>query len=205
MSNAGLTPAALSGPADSALQMGAIFNLSKATVMVVDDNPYSLKLTAQTLLGFGMKGRTLCQTADQARQFLQHNVVDLMIVDCDMPDEDGYDLVRWLRRSGMDPNAFTPVLMISGHIRRTMVAKARDCGANFMVTRPLTPSVLLERILWLAKDPRAFIQAGDYLGPDRRFNDPNLPPGQIERRADRLKAIAAEAEAAAPASGEGKS
>ena len=172
--------------------------------MVVDDNGYSLKLTTQTLLGFGMHSRHLCSSADQARKFLAANVVDLLIVDCDMPEEDGYDLVRWLRHSGMDPNAFAPVLMISGHIRRSMVDKARDCGANFIVTRPLTPSVLLERILWLARDPRPFIQAGDYLGPDRRFNEPTLAPGQIERRADRLRAMSAEAEAAARNAAEGE-
>ncbi|HYE47773.1 MAG TPA: response regulator, partial [Caulobacter sp.] len=143
------------------------------------------------LLGFGMKTRKSCASAREAKEFLQLSTVDLMIVDCDMPAEDGYDLVRWLRQSGMDPNAFMPVLMISGHIRRSMVAKARDCGANFIVTRPLTPAILLERILWLAKDPRCFIQAGDYLGPDRRFNEPDLPPGQEERRADRLRAQAA--------------
>ncbi|MDB5468712.1 MAG: two-component system response regulator [Caulobacter sp.] len=167
--------------------MGTIFNLSRAVVMVVDDNAFSLRLTTQTLLGFGIKTRHLCADAQSAVDILKTGPVDLLIVDCDMPGPDGYDLVSWLRRSNLDPNAFTPTLMISGHTRASQVAKARDCGANFIVTRPITPAILLERILWMARDPRPFIQAGEYVGPDRRFNEPDLPPGQVERRADRLR------------------
>lgn len=171
--------------------MGTIFNLSRAIVMVVDDNAFSLRLTTQTLLGFGIKTRYLCSDAQSAVDILKAGPVDLLIVDCDMPGPDGYDLVSWLRRSNLDPNAFTPTLMISGHTRASQVTKARDCGANFIVTRPITPVILLERILWMARDPRPFIQAGEYAGPDRRFNDPDaLPPGQAERRSDRLRAPA---------------
>ena len=167
--------------------MGTIFNLSRAVVMVVDDNSFSLRLTTQTLLGFGIKTRFLCTEAQVAVDILKTHSVDLMIVDCDMPAPDGYDLVSWLRRSNLEPNAFTPALMISGHTRASQVAKARDCGANFIITRPITPAILLERILWMARDPRPFVQAGDYVGPDRRFKEPTTPPGQVERRSDRLR------------------
>jgi CheY-like chemotaxis protein len=176
--------------------MGAIFNLAKAVVMVVDDNPFSLRLTNQMLLGFGIQTRILCASAADAKDLLLANTVDLLIADCDMPDVDGYDLVRWLRRSGLEPNAFTPVLMVSGHIRKSMVAKARDCGANFIVTRPMTPVTLLERVLWLARDPRNFIQAGEYVGPDRRFKEGDPPADTPERRFDRLRQLAAREAAA---------
>ena len=167
--------------------MGTIFNLSRAVVMVVDDNPYSLRLTTQTLLGFGIKTRHLCSDAQSAVDILKTYPVDLLIVDCDMPGPDGYDMVSWLRRSGLEPNAFVPTLMISGHTLASKVTKARDCGANFIITRPIRAGVLLERILWMARDPRPFVNAGDYAGPDRRFKDEELPEGQSERRSDRLR------------------
>lgn len=190
----------VAGPCDTDLAMNTIFNLGKAVVMVVDDNAFSLRLTTQMLLGFGVQTRHLCASAEEAQALLVDNPVDLLVVDCDMPDMDGYDLVRWLRHSRLEPNAYVPILMLSGHTRRSMVAKARDCGANFIVTRPMTAAVLLERILWMARDPRAFVQAGEYFGPDRRFNEPKLPPGITERRGDVLRANAAKdaAEKAAP-------
>ena len=180
--------AATPGAGETGLANGTIFNLSRAIVMVVDDNNFSLRLTTQTLLGLGIKARYQCIDAKSAVEILKTHTVDLLIVDCDMPGPDGYDLVSWLRRSNLEPNAFTPVLMISGHTRATEVAKARDCGANFIIARPITAAVLLERILWLARDPRPFIQSDAYAGPDRRFNDASdLPAGQEERRADRLR------------------
>ncbi|CAN1549904.1 OmpR Response regulators consisting of a CheY-like receiver domain and a winged-helix DNA-binding domain [Caulobacteraceae bacterium] len=184
--------------AASNLNGSAIFNLGKAVVMVVDDNSFSMNLTIQTLMGFGAKARHQCPSAAAAMETLKTTTVDLLIVDSDMPDIDGYDLVRWLRSSGMDPNAFVPVIMIAGHTPASKVTKARDCGANFIVARPLSARVLLERILWVARDPRPMLQTGDYTGPDRRFRDGDPPVNTSERRRDRLSA----AEAAAVEAGD---
>ncbi|MDO9223182.1 MAG: response regulator [Caulobacter sp.] len=182
-----------SGLDGSLLNAGTIFNLGKAVVMSVDDNSFSLNLTNQTLMGFGVKTRHQCASAAEAQELLRTYTVDLLIVDCDMPEMDGYDLVRWLRRSGLDPNAFTPVIMVAGHTPESKVMKARDCGANFIVARPLSPLVLLERILWVARDPRQMLQAGDYFGPDRRFRDGQAPQATGERRRDRIQAAEADA------------
>lgn len=165
------------------LNPNTVFNLSKATVMVVDDEPFSLRLTAQTLLGFGVVTRHQCGSADDATALLKSHPVDLLIVDAEMPGKDGYDLVHWLRRSGLD-NAWTPVLMISGHTPVSKVAKARDCGANFIVARPLTATLLLDRILWVAKDIRGMLETKSYAGPDRRFRELGPPEGVAERRGD---------------------
>jgi DNA-binding response OmpR family regulator len=88
-----------------------------------------------------------------------------------------------------------PVIMTAAHIRRSRVAEARDCGANFLITKPFSASALLQRIVWVARDGRPFIEVGDYFGPDRRFrSDP--PPGQ-ERRADMIRKAQFEADKAA--------
>lgn len=188
--------------ADSArLTMGAIFNLAKARVMVVDDNNFSLRLITQTLLGFGVKASFACQSGGVAKNILKTQTIDLLIVDCEMPEIDGYDLVSWLRASAMEPNSFVPILMVSGHTQLSNVTKARDCGASFIVARPLTPTILLDRILWLARDSRPFVQAQSYLGPDRRFKDLELADGQEERRADRIRADKVAAEAGPEQSG----
>lgn len=169
--------------AGPSLNPSMVFNLSKASVMVVDDEPFSQRLTSQTLLGFGVKTRHACGSADEAMAMLKSHPVDLLIVDAEMPGKDGYDLVHWLRRSGFD-NAWVPVLMISGHTPESKVAKARDCGANFIVARPLTATLLLDRILWVARDIRPMLEAGRYAGPDRRFRELGPPEGVAERRAD---------------------
>lgn len=169
-----------------ALRDSAVFNLSDAVTMVVDDSEFALELTTQALMGFGIRPRYVCRSAIDAMEKLSVHDVDLLIVDAEMPGMDGYELVRWLRRSGTDGNAFAPVVMTAAHVRRSKVNAARDCGINFLVTKPFSASALLERLIWVARDTRPFLQVGDYFGPDRRFHD-IPPPDGIERRADRLR------------------
>lgn len=169
--------------------LNQIFNLSRASVMVVDDDPFSLQLTAQALLAFGVRSRHQCRSAAEAESILATDPIDLLIVDAEMPDKDGYDMVRDLRMSGADPNAFVPIIMLSSHTRRSRVAAARDCGANFIIAKPISPVVLLDRVLWIARQPRQFLQTDSYAGPDRRIAAAS-PRKEGERRSD-MKARAA--------------
>ena len=174
------------------LRDSAVVNLGGCVTMVVDDSPFSLELTTQSLLGFGIQTRWPCHSAPEAMEILKEHTIDLLIVDVEMPGMDGLDLVRWLRRSGLDPNAFVPIIMTGGHVRKDKVVKVRDCGANFLLTKPFSATTLLERIVWAARDGRPFLEVGDYFGPDRRFRDGKAPDGQ-ERRADKLKLAQMEA------------
>ncbi|WP_312733497.1 response regulator [Brevundimonas sp.] len=171
--------------AASSLRESAVFNFNDAVTMIVDDSPFSLTLTANALAGFGIRPAYAVGAGVEAKRLLQEKTIDLLVIDTDMPDIDGYELVRWLRRSSPNPNAFTPVIMTASHIRRGRVAEARDCGANFVVTKPFSPTLLLERILWVARDSRPFLEVGDYLGPDRRFRNEDYE-GE-ERRADLIR------------------
>ena len=171
--------------AASSLRESAVFNFNDAVTMIVDDSPFSLTLTANALAGFGIRPTYAVGSGLEAKRLLQEKTIDLLVIDTDMPDIDGYELVRWLRRSSPNPNAFTPVIMTASHIRRGRVAEARDCGANFVVTKPFSPTLLLERILWVARDSRPFLEVGDYLGPDRRFRNEDYE-GE-ERRADLIR------------------
>jgi CheY-like chemotaxis protein len=190
----------MSSGVGEALRETAVINLTGAVTMVVDDSPFSLDITASALLGFGIKTRYACHSAAEAMDILKDHQIDLLVVDCEMPDVDGFELVRWLRRSGLDPNAFAPVIMTAAHIRRTRVTEARDCGANFVITKPFSAMSLLERIVWVARDTRPFLEVGDYFGPDRRFRE-SSPPGQ-ERRADVIRRTRFEAEKAAASASE---
>tara|TARA_R110000782_G_scaffold40276_3_gene93050 strand:- start:309 stop:824 length:516 start_codon:yes stop_codon:yes gene_type:complete len=161
--------------------------------MVVDDSPFALDLTKQALLGFGIRTRYSCRSAAEAISILKESPVDLVLVDCEMPGTDGFELVRWLRRSGLDPNAFAPVIMTAAHLRRSRAAEARDCGASFVIVKPFSAVTLLERIVWVSRDQRPFLEVGDYFGPDRRFRE-GEPPAE-ERRDLMIRRAAAEAAA----------
>ena len=180
------------------LRESAVFNFSDAVTMVVDDSAFGLELTAEALRGFGVQVRYACANAAEAIQILQDSPIDLLFVDTEMPGMDGHELVRWLRNSGLEPNAFVPVIMTAGHVRKSKVGAVRDCGANFLVTKPFSAASLLQRLIWVARDSRPFLQVGDYRGPDRRFKDAT-PRNENERRGDMRKLAAFNRQQAAEA------
>jgi len=181
----------MNGVGDS-LRESAVFNFNGAVTMVIDDSPFALELTAQAILGFGIKVRHACGSAAEAIAVLRDHPVDLILVDCEMPGMSGYEFVRWLRRSGLEPNAFAPVIMTAAHVRRSKVSEARDCGANFLITKPFSAGALLERIVWVARDARPFLEVGDYFGPDRRFR--SEPWEGLERRSEEIRKAEFEAQ-----------
>ena len=84
-------------------------------------------------------------------------------------------------------------VVVTGHTRISRVMKARECGAHFIVAKPITPAVLLQRIVWVSKDERLFIDCETYVGPDRRFRRLGPRPGIQGRRSDDLPAEVGEA------------
>jgi len=168
------------------LQASTRINLEKVSVLIVDDSAPSLDLLAQVVSGFGVKTLQRAESAKVAQVQLRERTFDLVISATNMTGVDGYELVKWLRLGALEANRYVPVILVSGHTPPSQVFKARDSGANFTVAKPITPKVLLERILWAAREERQFIECDSYLGPDRRFKNEGPPIGVEGRRRDDL-------------------
>jgi DNA-binding response OmpR family regulator len=150
--------------------------------LIVDDNAQSLEVVTAILMGFGINRATKCSSAAEARDALMGRAFDIVIVDCEMPDEDGFSLVRHIRSDANGLNFTVPILMMSAVTPQSKVEAGRDVGANFSIAKPVAPAVLLERMLWIAQSNRMFISDPGYCGPDRRFHTVPLKEGVSERR-----------------------
>lgn len=161
-------------------------NLRALKALCVDGNGLGLDILSQTLLGFGVDRILRAPTADEAKAILTKEVIDLVLCDAQLGDESGHDFVRWLRLSQMEPNCHAPVFVITGHAIEPEVVKARDCGCSFVIAKPVSPAVLMQRILWVAGADRSFIESDNYTGPDRRFKFEGVPSElpQGRRKAD---------------------
>ena len=162
------------------------YNLENAKVLIVEPNSHGMEILCQILSGFGVRNPVRAGTAEDAMNVVRKHELDLILCEAQLEGEDGYDFVQWLRHSKIDPNNVTSVIIISGHTQASKVHKARDCGANFILAKPLTPKVVMDRIIWVAKENRSFIECDSYLGPDRRFHSIGPPPNTEGRRADDL-------------------
>ena len=168
-------------------------NLAQSTVLLVDHNQQSLDVLSSIFHGFGVKEQIKCGSTDEAVRIVQSRNIDLILIDCSMPGMDGCDFVSGLRRENPQRVRFTPVIMLTGHAAESKVSKSRNCGSSFIVTKPLTPVVLLQRILWLGADEREMVESDGYVGPDRRVRNFGPPMGTAGRRAGDLSAHLGEA------------
>lgn len=159
-------------------------NLERSVVLFVNDNQQALDLLSAMFRGFGVHRQVKSTSAADAKNVLKSRELDLIIVD--MPGMIGHDFVRWLRREAPAEARYLPVIMLTGHAARATVESSRDCGANFILAKPFTPEVLLQRIYWVAKDERQIVSCDSYVGPDRRFKNMGPPLGKKGRRKDDL-------------------
>ena len=163
-------------------------DLSHSRALLLDDNRTHLDMLGSVLTGFDLRKQNKCQTVKDAMSALNGAQFDLVLVEAAMAEEDGFEFIRWLRREGPAANRHASVLVVTCATRPEDIHKARDSGANFVVAKPVTPQVLLQRIVWLGRDRREFVECDSYWGPDRRFKAFGPPVGVAGRRHDDLNA-----------------
>lgn len=159
-----------------------LLNLQKTAVLLADSDVMGQSIIVQMLVGFGARNIVRCDDTDEVRRLLKNQPFDLIIIDPASFGAEGYDLLTSLRRDYASPNKHAPVLVVTGHTEQNRVGQLRDAGANFIVSRPLSAAVLLDRILWMSREKRPYVETNNYVGPDRRWRDAALPLGQTGRR-----------------------
>jgi DNA-binding response OmpR family regulator len=160
----------------------AWINLEKARILLLDDHPEGGNVLAQICMGFGAKRFFRCTSVAEAKELVNDSELHLILVNANLRESPAFDFIDWLRRSNLQPNSFTPVVLITGHTQRSQIERARDCGANIVLAKPVSPQSMLERIIWISREKRPFVNSGNYIGPDRRFHDTGPPAGLPGRR-----------------------
>lgn len=159
-------------------------NLKNVTALLVDSDQFTRGLVANMLRGFGMDPPTVCSTGAQAKNHLTNHYADLCIFEAAQPDMPCADLVKWIRAQEKSPFRFVPIIVMSGYTQIRLISTVRDAGANIVVKKPVSPQALYDRILWVARIQRPFIETNSYIGPDRRFKNIEPPGGEYRRETD---------------------
>ncbi|HWJ72733.1 MAG TPA: response regulator transcription factor [Kaistia sp.] len=81
-------------------------------------------------------------TAAKGIQRARSEPVDLMIMDVGLPDMDGREAVKMLRKGGFK----APIIMLTGHDSESDTILGLESGANDYVTKPFRFAVLLARL-----------------------------------------------------------
>jgi signal transduction histidine kinase/CheY-like chemotaxis protein len=119
----------------------------RKTVLVIDDDMNHLTLTDHFLTNLGFVV-LLASSADLAEQMLVEATPDLIVLDIDMPDKDGWSFAEDLR-SGGRPNI--PIIVISGHADEEGVSGPRDALHDAFLAKPFNLDDLLLQVAELLK------------------------------------------------------
>ncbi len=111
-------------------------------LFIVDDDAELRKTLIDQLVHYREFEITEAGSAKQALELVKTMPFDLVILDVGLPDMDGREAAKILRKDGFK----APILMLTGHDSDSDEILGLESGANDYVTKPFRFSVLLARI-----------------------------------------------------------
>jgi len=115
----------------------------KPSILIVDDDPRNLKLMEALLLPLNYEV-IKASNGEQAISFVNKTDIDLVLLDIMMPEMDGYEVCRRLKRN--EASRLIPVVMLT--VLDDIGSKVRgiECGADDFLTKPPHKVELLTRV-----------------------------------------------------------
>ena len=112
-------------------------------ILIVDDNPTNLKLLETTLAkdGYGVLSAT---NGPEARELALTEKPDLILLDIQMPEEDGFQVIAKLKE--IPATAATPVIFLTGVSDIGTKLHGFELGAVDYITKPFHPQEVLARV-----------------------------------------------------------
>ena len=168
-------------------------NLEDLVILVASPNAFERKIILSMLRGFGANKFLEVDQSSAIAQVLTGQRIDICMCDANLPPHNALQVTRAIRRKEDNQNRTMPILVMTADARESTIKLVRDAGANMVITKPMSPANLYDRLAWIALKPRQFIDTATYFGPDRRFKIEGYPNGVGRRKEDKPVEIAAEA------------
>ena len=142
--------------------------ITKRGVLIADRSQNMAALVAVMLRSLGRKDIREAYDANRAMTELRRRAFDVLIIDDALDGMDGVAFTRWLRACTDCQNRHVPIIMMSALPDARRIAEARDAGVTEFLRKPFAANHLQTRLDSIAANPRSFIEAEQYKGPDRR-------------------------------------
>ncbi len=112
------------------------------TILVVDDDNMNLSTTREVLSG---KYKViLVKKGQQALSYLENGDCDVILLDINMPEMDGFEVISRIRKIEKHQN--TPVIFLTGDNDSETETRCFSEGAIDFIGKPFVPAVMLSRI-----------------------------------------------------------
>lgn len=123
------------------------------SVLLIEGHPATAAAIEALLHSLGYRVTAVAR-GGHALEILRDQVFDLILLDCNLPDTNGYALTQRIR--DRQPGRHTPILAVSAHRHPAHKLACMDCGMDGVLTKPLRATVLQAEFgLWRGYDPTA--------------------------------------------------
>ena len=110
-------------------------------ILAVEDTEEFQKIILRTLGDYTVR---CCSSAEEASQVIRNRNFDLIIIDINLPQRDGYSLLTELQSN--EETSKIPVLCLTGRTEMTDKVTAFSLGADDYITKPFDPIELRARV-----------------------------------------------------------
>jgi DNA-binding response OmpR family regulator len=135
--------------------------MAKAKVLIIDDDPELRDALTEQLSLYEEFQTVAAENGEKGVQAAKTTQIDLVIMDVGLPDIDGCEAARILRKNGFK----APIVMLTGHDTDSDTILGLESGANDYVTKPFRFTVLLARIRAQLRQHEASEDAVFTIGP----------------------------------------
>lgn len=164
---------------------------SETPIVLADPSNYARAMITEVLRNIGYQR---IYPASNAAEVIEAACVwspRVILMENLLPDLQGTQLVYRIRRENIVPDRSVPVIMITGDPRIETVKNARMSGIDEFAAKPVSHSVIEERMDEVLLRPRPFIEAKKYVGPCRRRKRTLDYKGALKRLSDPLNVTTA--------------
>jgi diguanylate cyclase (GGDEF)-like protein/PAS domain S-box-containing protein len=135
--------------------MAALQSPKRGTVLVADDDPVMRLLMLEMLSQVGLDAIEAADGNAAVASF-QHNAPDLVLLDVDMPQMDGFAVCRAIR--AVETRTTVPIIMVTGGDDIEAVTQAYEVGATDFVSKPINWPILGHRVLYVLRASDAIVR-----------------------------------------------
>lgn len=116
-----------------------------SNILYIEDNPDNMMLVQRALEA---RGYRLLQAVNglTGLEIAEREDVDLILLDINLPDIDGYEVARRLRRSPKPALLHTPIIAITANTLKGDAEKALDAGCDVYMSKPINIRELWARV-----------------------------------------------------------
>jgi two-component system, cell cycle response regulator DivK len=120
-------------------------------ILYVEDNPDNMRLVKRAL---GAKGYTVHEAPNGLEGLKQADELnpDVILLDINLPDIDGYEVARRLRQSPNTNLHYVPIIAITANALKGDAEKALAAGCDVYMAKPINVRELWARVESFAPD-----------------------------------------------------